>query len=368
MDTKKLTAEGLLNNNVDEMNTSLTGNWMQITVSIRRWDDRARDEVLSDEIKNAHNVQGDNIGTFFKKLMGDARYELDTMNSHLAKVRTIQYAVTKKLGRDFYVAPISDLPEVILALTEAKAQAEESITKFLDSYNQRIGEAQTQLGTMATSLEYPNEADIRAKIGVSVAFTPLPDMNTFKGMAIPAEVAASFAASVGNQQRDLVTSMVSELYDDLIDSATHLAGFFKGKADGEKGSKLYASRVSQIQRLAGQLQSAEGIVTSDFSNLSAAVNELAAQDFDAAKVSLTSAAAVQNKAQGIVDKLAALSNSVSSKPGPVITPTDVIDKVAPSLPEGMVSEPIMNTAPPTEPKKDTSTDEDAFAALDSLFY
>ena len=379
-----LTAADLLNNNVDELNAALTGGWMRVKVTVRKWDDSLWDDILSDELKRAHGVVGDRIGGFRKNLLGDYAFEYRAMNSALAAVRTTAYRLTQQLARDYYVAPLADMPNVIKDLTAAKKEADACIQEFGNTYNQRVGEAQQQLGSMASSLEYPSCADVLAKIGVDIAFEPLPDIRTFKGMALPAGVAASFAAQVGNQQRDLVTNMVSSLYDDLVETTADIANALGRKSEGEKGVKLTTSKIDKIKRLARQLESAKGIVHTDFSNLTDAVNMLADTDFDAAKNSIGLAGDTAQVAQRIADTLKGMApanmsapTTPTAQPTPIIAPeqpTETADNstptpTAPTAPTAQPTQPEPVQEPVPQPPEQPATDpNDPFADLDALFF
>jgi hypothetical protein len=379
MDTpKKLSAADLLSNNKAELNKAFTGGWMRVNTTIRIWNNRVRDEVIADQIAAQHGVTVDGAADVFKSLLKGADAELRAMNSALAAVRTRSYDVTKKLGRDYYVAPISDMPNVIKTLTEAKQNAEEKIDAFARTYSQRVAESLSQTGTLNNALEYPASSDVLAKIGVEVAFEPIPDMRTFEGMALPAEVAATFAAQVGNQQADLVTSMVTELYNDLVETTADLARYFGRKVEGEKGAKLYDTKIEKVRRLARQLESAQGIVNTDFSNLSSAVSELAEIDFEIAKVSPT-----------VADTTAKLAKKINSGLNKIATQSEPPAPVNRSAPEAVTEDDVravrdemegdahtqvdideildaVEAEPEAEPKKPAA--DDPFAGLDSLFF
>lgn len=372
MDTPtKVTAAGLLSDNKAELNRALTGGWMRVRCVVRRWNDRVRDEVLTDEVKKNHGVSGNKVGDFYKRLFGDARAELDAVDSSLSAVRTAFYDVTKKLDRDFYVAPVADMPNVIKTLTDAKNAVEGHKEELRKVFPQRVAQAQAQLGSMADILEYPNVNDVLSRMDVELKFEPIPDMRTFEGMNLPADVAATFASQVANEQTDLVTTMVEGLYEDLVATTTDLVRYFGNKAAGEKGSKLYDSKIDKIKRLARQLESAQGIVNTDFSDLSSAVTQLSNVDFDAAKASLTMAHTTHTLANNIkrdLDKLATGKAETQVGTPSVHKEPDVVEpvvntSVAPE--EDLSSEQV---EPPVADKTETEkVIDDAFADLDALF-
>lgn len=368
-----LTAGGLLSTNADEINKALTGQFVRLKISISRWDDAVSDPNLTDEILHRHGVEEKEAAKVIKRLMAGAP-ELKELNKRLSAVRTLGYQLSRRLDRDFYVVDIPSLPDAIKKLSEARSEAERAKEEFLATYDQRVAEAQAKLKSMASSFEYPSVDELRDRIGVSVEFTPLPDMRSFSHMNLPAEVAAQFAAQVGNQQRKMVETAISDLYSELVETVTVLATQFRRKAQGEKGVKLYDSRISQIKRLARQLQAARGIVSTDFSALETAVNELASMDYEAAKASTTTAGKLAEHAENVANKLKKLRpDSVGDIPqgGEIEAHADNLaaDSADEDALREYAPEPEPTEArPEPEPKVENNPQDDPFAALDALFF
>jgi len=116
---KEIKPADLLSDNHEALNRALTSQWMRLKLSISRWDDRVRSDILTEEVKRNHGVTGNKVGDFYKRLFGDARGELDALNSALSAVRTTFYDVTKKVDRDYYIVPVADMPDVLVKLTAA---------------------------------------------------------------------------------------------------------------------------------------------------------------------------------------------------------------------------------------------------------
>jgi hypothetical protein len=384
----QVTAETLLNDDAEVLNKALAGNWMRVKCTIGRWDDKIRNELITEEVKKNHGIDGKHVGDFYTRLFADARSELDDLNSKLSAVRTAAYAVTKKVEHNFYIAPVADMPNVIKTLSGKKKDADEAAKVLRAVFPHRVAQAQAQLKGTISGLHYPSVEDVLSRVYVDLSFEPMPDMRTFKGMSLPAEVTATFAAQVANRQTKLVSEMVENLYGDLVETTTDLATYFGRKAKGEKGGKLFDSKIEKIKRLAKQLESASGIVNTDFSALSDAVNKLADSDFDAAKASITAARGVRDMAHGISKNLRGLANmspaTVAAPPAPPkatpnITTREAIvktvaemsvteaEELAEALQPAQPAQPAV-VAPPAPPKPVQPAADDPFAGLNDMFF
>ena len=380
----KLDAAGLLNKDAGMLNKALTGGWMRVGCSIGRWDDKVRNELVTNEVHANHNLSGAKVGEYYTRLFADARAELDALNSRLSAVRTAFYDVTKKVARDFYIAPVADMPNIIKKLTAAKQAVDQAKEDFRKVYDQRVQQARAQLNGTTSGLSYPSADDVLSRMYVDLSFEPIPDMRTFEGMSLPAEVTATFAAQVANRQTDLVTGMVENLYSDLVETTTDMAKYFNNKVKGEKGSKLYDSKIEKIKRLARQLESAKGIVNTDFSELSEAVGQLAEVDFDAAKASITAARGARDLSQGIAKRLKGLANTSATVEVPtdpvqaqyqetlnasaLVETPEALGHLSPHAANVMAVAEALQPEEEPQPKKEPDPVTDVFAGLDEMFF
>jgi len=194
---------------------------------------------------------------------------------------------------------------------------------------------------VADALEYPNIEDVLSRMEARFRPEVIGDLGTLDNMLLPTTVAATFASQMANNQTELVTDMVTTLYDELAETTADMARYFGNKVAGEKGHKLYDSKIEKVKRLARQLESASGIVNTDFSNLSAAVSKLAEVDFDAAKASITVAEATHTLASDINKSLGELGKGDTQ---PVAATVSVANTSA-----AEVSSAITDDAPVEQP-------------------
>lgn len=370
-DNTKLTAASLLNDDADAMNKTVAGCLMEFEVTVRRWADAITDKKVADEVASARNITGNKVGQYKKHLLGDYRSEYEAMDSAYAAVRTRFYEVAMKLGHNKYAVFTSEAPDAYKVVHDAINHADQLAEKFFAAYPQRAAQAQAQLGNLVNSLEYPSEYDLRQRIGAKLSLNVMPDVRTLEGMTIPAELAAVYAADVGNKQREIVSEMVTGMYNGLVETTTDLANYFGKKAAGEKGSKMFDSKIAKIQRLSRQLQQAEGIVTTDFSGLSEAVARLAEADFVAAKASITAAEMVRDQAKKVSKALKSIAKEGASSPiiepaAPANESTAEPDTLAETIEEALeTEEPTYRETEEAKPIKPT---DNPFADLDAMFF
>jgi hypothetical protein len=353
-------SHSILASNAEAMHRAFAGNFLAVTVSINRWSDQKSDRTLADQLMRQHGVTATDAGRFVKNIMAGARGELDTVNRALNALRTYVYSISQPLAaksaedgqrRGPRVFPIAEAPDVLAGIKEREQAIDDALNTFYSMYNQRVGEALAAQGTMTGADEYPELDAIKRRFGYKTNITPLPEVadlaGRLNGMAIPASVVENFTESVLGEQRAQIEEAMTGMYDELVETTTYIAKQMAAKAGEEGGTRFHDSRVEQIRRLARQLKAAEGVVHSDFSALSEAVEALASVDYKQAKASIGLAADVAEQAAALANKLAALQPAQDGE-----NPAEVQQAPAPEA----------RTAAP-EPAND-----DPFAALDAMFF
>lgn len=158
-------------------------------VSIGSWSATERDDDLMEEVKQAHNAQGD-VGTVIKFLMTGADSKLKQVKATYQAVRNHHY----KLTLPWVVDPSSPsqkgprlLPHLLYNkyVTEVSAKRREALSvldDFLIDYPRLAGVAQQQLGSMVQASSYPSTDDLRKRFRLHVDFQPIPDSSGFSGL------------------------------------------------------------------------------------------------------------------------------------------------------------------------------------------
>ena len=168
---------------------------MLVTLSVSCWTGRVQDKKVSAEVEVAHGAT--DAGRYNKLLVDKAH--MDPLVQFAGKVRQYHYKMSLPwLDNGARLLPSALFLEYSHQIRQFTSEYERIVDAFIQLYDSTLVQAARQrLGTMYDPEDYPPGADLRAKFGITVDITPVPDGQDFR-------------VDVGDAERTRISRQISE--------------------------------------------------------------------------------------------------------------------------------------------------------------
>lgn len=296
-----------------ELNSALTANYMLITLKISRWSASKRDADLGNEVASSKGAVPDAVAAT-KKLMVGADEELKAVNTALNSIRTHLYESSLPWSGDTgdkkgpRIVPTRKSMALIKELTTMTDEFKRSMRTFKKVYNARVDAAMTNMGKLADRSLYPADSEINDLFSVAIDLIPVPSVDGFGGMNIPAELAQALGKRMEKNQSKIIDNATQALQERVLETVTNLSDQLHKSADGEP-TRLFESLSTNIKPLVDLIDAAALSKDKRLTGLKAQLAELSKVDIK--KVKKASPAikrSIAKKADKVVKQL------VSKKP------------------------------------------------------
>lgn len=184
---------------------SIASSAMFAELSISNWTARKLDRTATKQTTDANNASSD-AGSFHKKLL--ACPELDAVQKHISNTRAnVHYRLTmpwSDLG--VRLLPTAMFADYYREVTAAEAEFHRLVNEFLQAYTWSQAQAQTRLGNLFSSDDYPSVEIVGAKFSFRHSQTPIPD-------------AGDFRLDIGNAAQESLRKQYSDYYTEQVNGA-----------------------------------------------------------------------------------------------------------------------------------------------------
>lgn len=237
-----------------QLNEALSSNYLLAEISFRSWSGTKTDKEASQEVIAAKNaVKG--AGRFVKDLMAGAAAELEEVRAISNEMRnyvierTLPWSTNEegvKRGGRLLASAVA--MTFLQGLEEIKARRDIAILNLARVWPQRVQQALINLGTLADATQYPNAVDIPALFSVNVSIVPLPSVQDFSRLNVPAALADALGQRHQQHAEVQVKVAMDTLRERFTDELERFERQMSKHSSGEK-TKLYASLVSNMEGL-----------------------------------------------------------------------------------------------------------------------
>ncbi len=238
-----------------QLNDALAANYMLVSLEIRSWGSKKTDRTVSNETIQA-KAATKSAGRFVKNLLADADAELLEVISYQNQIRALVYSRTlpftsstdgPKRGERL-VAAVKTL-ELMKEVNQIKHEHDKAVAKLQSVWDQRIAQAQANLGGMASDIsDYPSAADLPDKFSVTFDLRPVPALADFARVAVPSELSEALGQRLAQQNEIQVGVALNELKSKLLTELKRMATQLGKKGEGQK-TRMYDSLVTNLQEL-----------------------------------------------------------------------------------------------------------------------
>jgi len=201
-------------NKIAETIPSLGSSAWLVDVGVSVWTGRKLDKKASEEVE-AQNKANPNVANVHKKLLGKCD-ELVAVQKFVANARNIHYSMTlpwSDMGMRLVTTQM--FPKYHKQMTEFQQEFDNLVTKFMDVYDWAVINAQTLLGDLYNSANYPDKNELIHKFSWRMNYVPLPDAGDFR-IDIGNEAQAQLQESYKSYYTTMFDKAKSDLSDRLI--------------------------------------------------------------------------------------------------------------------------------------------------------
>lgn len=199
---------------------NLTTKALLIQLNISQWSARKYDKKTTKAV-NQQNGASDSAGRFNKALL-PAADKLDAIHKLSSKIRTEYYRQTLPWGMEgTQLLPTTNYMDFMQEFGAMKSQWEALVKDFVNDYPQLVASAQTQLGQLYDSADYPPVNILLDKFSMSVSVMPVP--STDFRVAIQDEELEKIKADVESRVKQAEAAAMRELWDRLYQRVKNVA-------------------------------------------------------------------------------------------------------------------------------------------------
>lgn len=178
---------------------NLSSSAILIDFSVSQWTGRKLDKRASEEVE-VSNSASLGVANVHKRIMGKCP-ELDAIHKFVGNLRNSHYSMTLPWSdQGLRIVTTMGLEKYTKAMTERQQQFEKLVDKFIQVYATRINEAETTLGNLFVSDDYPSLEMMQSKFGWRLNFIPIQESGDFR-------------VDIGNWQAEILKEQYTKYYD-----------------------------------------------------------------------------------------------------------------------------------------------------------
>lgn len=296
-----------------EMNDALASNYLLVDISFRAWGGERINHSVSDEVVAAKHASRD-AGKFRMKLLASADAELRAVRAQIVALRSFVYSRTlpwslndegaKKGSR---LIATADAMQFLADTAKMKQGYDSTVLALQAVWDQRVQEAQVNLGTMADPMAYPSAAEVPNLFSVIVELRPMPAVGDFARLTVPGPLAAALGQRLADQTKLQVNNAMTDLRDRLAKEIGRIATQLGKVSAGEK-TKLYESMLTNTQELCALAKSMNLTGSDRFNEIIEKVErDLLRYPIDTLREDVGTAKVVASQAERVLEEIGEVS-------------------------------------------------------------
>lgn len=240
-----------------QLNDALAANYMLVDLQLKSWGSKKTDRAVSQETIASKGATPSS-GRFVKNLLANADQEFLEVVHYQNQIRALVYSRTLPFSantdgakRGERLVSATKTFELMKEVNGIKHEHDKAVTRLQAVWDQRVAEARTNLGQMATDIgDYPTAAELPDKFAVSFDLRPVPAMADFSRVAVPSELSEALGNRLAEQNAIQAGVALDDLKERLLAELQRMAKQLSKTAAGEK-TRLYDSLVTNVQDLVG---------------------------------------------------------------------------------------------------------------------
>lgn len=228
---------------------SISSSAVLVELNVSTWGASKLDRDVADSVNISNNAAAD-ASKVYKNLMAGTSLVSD-ISKYAARIRLYHNEMTLPWSnKGARILPVKMVLDYKAQMNQFRTTYDSMCNKLYNEYNNLITTAQQSLGALYKASDYPDIEDVKAKYGMRLVFSPLPEAGDFRLDAASddlRELRAEMEQSYQQDFDDRVGKAVREAWDRLHDELQALSNKLKDEDDTKK--RYHDSLLENPQRL-----------------------------------------------------------------------------------------------------------------------
>ena len=217
-------------------------NAVLVSYSVSKWNNVRTDKQVTREIALKHGVNS-KAGRYQKKLIDSPLYKAITDAGQYGRDKFYAYTLPWQQGTS--IVNIKALDVLNDEIAKAETLFADSVDAFINAWPTLVENARETLGPLFKQEDYPSEAEVRSKFGITFTVAPIAKDSHFDGIAevVGSEVAKELAEKLTKQQTEQWQKATKSVWIRLYDALKHAHDKLAF------GKRIYDSDLGNLQEL-----------------------------------------------------------------------------------------------------------------------
>ena len=228
---------------------SISSSAVLVELNVSTWGASKLDRDVADSVNISNNAAAD-ASKVYKNLMAGTSLVSD-ISKYAARIRLYHNEMTLPWSnKGARILPVKMVLDYKAQMNQFRTTYDSMCNKLYNEYTNLIHTAQQNLGALYKASDYPDIEDVKAKYGMRLVFSPLPEAGDFRLDAASddlRELRAEMEQSYQQDFDDRVGKAVREAWDRLHDELQALSNKLKDEDDTKK--RYHDSLLENPQRL-----------------------------------------------------------------------------------------------------------------------
>lgn len=228
---------------------SISASAVLVELNVSTWGASKLDRDVADSVNSSNNAAAD-ASKVYKNLMAGTSLVSD-INKYAARIRLYHNEMTLPWSnKGARILPMKMVLEYKAQMNQFRTTYDNMCSQLYGNYLNLITKAQTNLGALYKASDYPDLEDVKAKYGMKLVFSPLPEAGDFRLdtanedlRELRAELEINYQQDFDNRVGKAVREAWDRLHDELLSLSTKL------KDEGDIKKRYHDSLLENPQRL-----------------------------------------------------------------------------------------------------------------------
>lgn len=238
------------------INEALTSAYMLVSLTTSQLPMTSTDATETQAV-TARTSATDGAARVVKNIWGDQRHLIDNIHSSLRDARTAHYEftlpwVTSSGGRGKsgtgLLANVRFM-DYGRRMSAIKTELDAKMAALGNDYSGVCARARQSLGTMGSTVDYPDWTALKAKVGISITYDAVPAVGSMAHLSLPAGVVARLGEINALQQERAAKTAIKACWENAIQPlATLVANCSKDK------TRIHESLLGNIKQVVDAME------------------------------------------------------------------------------------------------------------------
>jgi hypothetical protein len=229
--------------------SNITEKAMLVNLTISQWTAQRHDKKVSREVSDIHGNRED-MGRYQKSLVAKSALEEIKKLASAARLEHYNRTLPWRDGGDRILSSAGYF-QYTQEMREYQDKWTAAVDKFVTGYPQYVQDARTSLNGLFDADDYPSDAAIREKFGLSFDLVPMPEAADFR-VDLGTEETARIKSQIESDSRAMLDRAMRSVWERLADVVGRMADRLKAYAilpSGKVDNAFRDSLVSNIVEL-----------------------------------------------------------------------------------------------------------------------